>query len=618
MNFDQLIAPELAARLASRGITEASPIQADTLPHTLAGKDLIGRARTGTGKTLAYALPIIMKLDASRERGRVPRAIIVAPTRELAKQVAEEFSKTGGDLVTVTVYGGAAYAPQENALRRGVDIVVGTPGRLIDHLERGNLDLSGVEFAVLDEADEMLSVGFADAIETILQRTPPTRLTQLFSATLTDDIRRIARQYLREPVLVDLVGEGKSQVAQTVEHLKVKVGRSRTRVLADLLTVYNPEKAIVFTRTKREADELAMELIHRGLEAEALHGDLAQSQRERALGNFRNGRAGVLVATDVAARGLDIPEVDLVVQYHLPQDPDSYVHRSGRTGRAGRTGTAIVMYGDRDGREMNGLERVTGVRFIERPLPTPKEVQSASAKASADLVRHVDPAAATTFQVEAERLFSELGLEALARALAKISGVSEPVKAASLLSGEEGLTTIILHAERMSVPRAVAVIAQNCDADTRRLGRVRQWRGGAVADVPSEYVAKLLAASPLGGEVTVEVAQELPELFEAPTREGRQGGYQGGNRSNRDEGGYRGRGQSSGGYQGGGQGRSQSGSSQGGYQGGGRSQSSGGYQGGGRSQGGNGGGQGGYQQRGAQGGRPREDFADREFVPSGR
>ncbi|GGK23240.1 hypothetical protein GCM10008955_16000 [Deinococcus malanensis] len=600
MNFDQLIAPELAARLAERGITEASPIQVESLPLTLAGRDMIGRARTGTGKTLAFALPIIQKLEPSRERARPPRAIVVAPTRELAKQVAEEFSKSGVGLTTVTVYGGASYAPQENALRRGVDVVVGTPGRLIDHLERGNLDLSAVEFAVLDEADEMLSVGFADAIETILQKTPDSRQTMLFSATLNNDINRLSRNYLREPVIVDMVGEGKSQAAQTVEHLKVKVGRSRTRVLADLLTIYNPEKAIVFTRTKREADELANELIHRGLEAEALHGDLAQSQRERALGAFRSGRVGVLVATDVAARGLDIPEVDLVVQYHLPQDPESYVHRSGRTGRAGRTGTAIIMYGDRENREVMGLERITGVRFIERPLPTPKEVQAASAKTSADMVRKVDSGVAASFQAEAERLFSELGLEALTRALAKISGVTEPTKAASLLSGEEGLTTLILHGERMSIARTVALLARAGDVDTRRLGKVRQWRGGTVADVPSEFVQKLMAANPLEGEIQIEVAQELPELFEQAVRERREGGYQGGgNRGYRDEGGYRG-GNRSGGQGGQGQGRWSRGER--------------GDAGRGDSRGGNrSGGQGGRSQ-GTQGqGRTRDDFSDREF-----
>ncbi|CAM4366997.1 DEAD/DEAH box helicase [Deinococcus marmoris] len=607
MNFDQLIAPELAARLAERGITEATPIQEDSLPQTLEGRDLIGRARTGTGKTLAFALPIISKLEGSRERGRLPRAIVITPTRELAKQVAEEFSKTGVDLVTVTVYGGAAYAPQENALRRGVDVIVGTPGRLIDHLERGNIDLSGVQFAVLDEADEMLSVGFAEAIETILQNAPADRQTMLFSATISQEVKRLSQKYMNNPVMVDTVGSGKNQAAQTVEHLKVRVGRSRTRVLADLLTVYNPEKAIVFTRTKREADELANELIHRGLEAEALHGDLAQSQRERALGAFRSGRAGVLVATDVAARGLDIPEVDLVVQFHLPQDPDSYIHRSGRTGRAGRTGTAIIMYGDRENREMSGLERVTGVRFIERTIPTPAEVAAASARAGADMIRKVDPSVAANFQEQAEMLFSELGIDALARALAKISGVTEPAKAASLLSGEEGLTTIILHGERLSVARSVALLARVGDVDTRRLGKLRQWRGGTVADIPSEFIAKLMAANPLEGEIQIEIAKELPELFEAPTRERRDGGYQGGSRGrgSRDEGGYRGQG---GGYQGGRSNQSQGG---GGYQG------QGGGNRGGQSSGGQGGGQGRWSRDRNEGGNSqprREDFADREFV----
>lgn len=299
----------------------------------------------------------------------------------------------------------------------------------------------------------------------------------------------------------------------------------------------------------------------------------------------------VLVATDVAARGLDIPEVDLVVQYHLPQDPESYVHRSGRTGRAGRTGTAIIMYGDRENREVAGLERITGVRFKERALPTPKEVAAASAKASADMVRKVDSDVASGFQAEAERLFSELGLEALTRALAKISGVTEPIKAASLLSGEEGLTTLILHGERLSVPRTVAILARNSDVDTRRLGKVRQWRGGTVADVPSEYVEKLLAANPLEGDVQVEVAQELPELFEQPTRERRDSGsYQGGgNRGYRDEGGYRGRGQGGSGY-------------------------GGGNRGGGRGNDRQGGGQGRWSREREQGQRQqREDFSDREF-----
>jgi len=555
MQFSELITPALAQALAARGITELSPIQEQSLPLTLAGRDVIGRARTGTGKTLAFSLPVATRLEADRTYGRAPRAIVLAPTRELAKQVAAEFEQSAAHLSILTVYGGAAYSPQEKALQRGVDVVVGTPGRVIDHIERRNLDLTQVQIVILDEADEMLSVGFADAIETILSTVPEDRQTMLFSATLTDGVQRIARKYQRDPAVVDLVGEGRgaSQAAQTVEHIAIKVGRVRTRVLADLLTVYNPERAIVFTRTKREADELAIELIHRGIEAEALHGDLAQSQRERALGAFRAGRVRVLVATDVAARGLDIPEVDLVVQYHMPNDTEAYVHRSGRTGRAGRTGTAVVLYGDRENRELRNLERETGVKFTPRSVPTPKEVREASARTAANSVRHVDAEIASSFKDEAERLFAELGVDALTRALAKIAGVTEPAKSASLLSGEENMTTIILHAERMSVARAVALLARNLDVDSRSLGKIRQFAGGAVADIPVASVAGLLAKSPLDEEVQVTVADELPELFELPEREGRgRGGYSSGGQG---RGGYSSGGQGRGGYSSGGQGR---------------------------------------------------------------
>ena len=588
MNFSDLVSTELAERLAARGITEPSQIQVEALPHGMAGRDVVGRARTGTGKTLAFALPIISRMTPSRERGRAPRAIVMAPTRELARQVAEEFAKSGPELTVTTVYGGAGYGPQESALRRGVDVVVGTPGRVIDHLERGNLKLDAIEFVVLDEADEMLSVGFADAIEQILSATPRERQTMLFSATLPDGVNRIMRQYLREPIVVDLVGDDRMQAATSVEHLKVKVGRTRTRVLADLLTVYAPERAIVFTRTKKEADELAMELIHRGIEAEGLHGDLAQSQRERALGRFRAGQVGVLVATDVAARGLDIPQIDLVVQYHLPQDPESYVHRSGRTGRAGRTGTAIVMYGERDARDMRGLEHQTGVHFAERPLPTPKEVREASARASADLVRHVDAEYAQPFLAEAERLLAEMGAEGLARALAKIAGAVRPVQTASLLSGEEGMVTVALEAERMSIPRAVALVARSTDVDTRRLGKVRMYAGGAVLDLPQDALDGLLKASPLDGGVNVIVVDELPDLYEEAAREGRGGGRSYGDRSGGSS-----RGRSYGDRSGGDRGY--------------RSQGSGGSRG--RSSG---------DRDNRSGDRPARQYADREFVPRDR
>ena len=536
MQFSDFALPEGAlASLEARGITTPTPIQEQTLPHSLAGKDILGRARTGTGKTLAFALPVAARLEASSERGRLPRVLVMAPTRELAKQTAREFEMIAPHLFTTTIYGGAAYGPQERDLSRGVDIVVGTPGRIIDHLERRNLDLSAAEVVVLDEADEMLSMGFADAVEQILQGTPPSRQTMLFSATVPHWVQKLAKSYLTDPVVVDLVGRDAAAQATTTKHVAIKVNASaRTKTLADLLTVHQPERAIVFTRTKRDADELAMELVHRGIEAEAIHGDLAQAQRERALGAFRAGRSRVLVATDVAARGLDIPEVDLVVQHHIPHDSEAYVHRSGRTGRAGRSGTAIVLVTDRENRALRSLEHDTGVFFERRDPPRPDEVRQAAAQFAAQQVRDVPEEVIGQFRAEAERLFSERGLDALSAALAWVAGIHSPPQPVSLITGEEGMTTLLLRAGRLNVPRAVAVIAGTTGLPSRLIGKVRLFEGGVAADVPVASVDKLLAASPLENEITVERAETLPTLVEERSRDyagggGSRGGYRGSN-----------------------------------------------------------------------------------------
>ncbi|HWG85000.1 MAG TPA: DEAD/DEAH box helicase [Deinococcales bacterium] len=540
MNFTDFPLPEgVLAGLAARGFTTPTPIQAETLPHTLEGRDVLGRARTGTGKTLAFALPIAARLQTDRERGRAPRALILAPTRELAKQTAAEIETSAPHLATTVIYGGSAYGPQERDLKRGVDILVGTPGRVIDHLDRGNLNLSEVQVAVLDEADEMLSMGFSEAVERILQETPKERQTMLFSATIPHWVKRLADNYQREPVVVDLVGRDSAVQASTTRHIAIRVTpATRTRTLADLLTVLNPERAIVFTRTKADSDELALELVHRGIEADAIHGDLAQTQRERALGSFRAGRTRVLVATDVAARGLDIPEVDLVVQNHFPNDAEAYVHRSGRTGRAGREGTAVVLYTDREHRLIRNLEHETGVFFERRDAPKTSEVRSAAAANAAALVRAVPLDAYEPFMQEAQRLHDEGGVEALAAALAFIGGVHQAPPPASLITGEEGMTTLLLRAPRLSVARAVAVIAGSSGLSSRNIGKVRQFQGGVAADVPTDAVDRILALGPLEGEIEVERAESLPDLIDDAPRKPRyddRGGY-GGNR-----GGYRGR-----------------------------------------------------------------------------
>jgi superfamily II DNA/RNA helicase len=543
MQFTDFALPEgVLAGLAARGFTTPTPIQAETLPHSLEGRDILGRARTGTGKTLAFALPIATRLEVDRERGRAPRALVLAPTRELAKQTGAEIEQTSPHLATTIIYGGSAYGPQERDLRRGIDVLVGTPGRVIDHLDRGNLDLSKLEIVVLDEADEMLSMGFSEAVERILQGTSPERQTMLFSATVPHWVRRLAEKYQRNPVTIDLVGRDAAAQASTTRHIAIKVTpASRTRTLADLLTVLSPERAIVFTRTKADADELALELVHRGIEADGIHGDLAQSQRERALGSFRAGRTRVLVATDVAARGLDIPEVDLVVQNHFPNDSEAYVHRSGRTGRAGREGTAVVLFTDRETRALRTLEHETGVFFERRDAPKVSEVRAAAAANAATQVRIIPREAYEPFMEEAERLMEEGGVDALAAALAFIGGVHQAPPAVSLMTGEEGMVTLLLTAPRLSVARAVAVLAGAANLSSRNIGKIRQFQGGVAADVPTDSVDRVLQVSPLEGEIEVQRAETLPDLMDdAPRRPryddrgGSQGGRSGGYRGNRD------------------------------------------------------------------------------------
>ncbi len=540
MFTDYPLSAAVVSSLAARGITIPTPIQAESLPFSLEGRDILGRARTGTGKTLAFALPIVTKLEPSRQKGRLPRALILAPTRELAKQTAKEFEQLGV-LEVQEFYGGTSYASQERAIRFGVDVIVGTPGRIQDHLDRNNLDFSALEFVVLDEADEMLSMGFQDQVEKILESAPPERQTMLFSATMPRWVERLAAKHQKNAAKIDLV-ENSSSVQSTVQHHSIKIqAAQRTRVLADMLTVLAPERAIIFTRTKRDCDELALELIHRGFEAEAIHGDLAQSQRERVLDGFRAGRSRVLVATDVAARGIDIPDIELVVQHHFPHDTESYIHRSGRTGRAGRSGKAIVLYTQREERDLRNLERVIGNKFIPLEAPSPIEVRTAAARHAANELTRIPAEVLAPFQYEADRLLEEMGAEALARALAVIAGVTHAPKKVSLLTEEEGLTTLELRGQRLSIPRAVAMIAKGANISSKTLGKMQMFGDGIYVDVPNEILAKLLALSPLE-DVTIEVATELHAEPQQRTerrydeRSGGRGSFN--NRQGSDRGGY--------------------------------------------------------------------------------
>ncbi len=359
ISFADLGLPDtLLAALRAVGYESPSPIQASTIPPLLAGRDVVGQAQTGTGKTAAFALPILARIDPTQ---RLPQALVLAPTRELAIQVAEAFQRYAHgmrDFHVLPIYGGQGYGPQLSAHKRGVQVVVGTPGRIIDHLDRGSLDLSALRCLVLDEADEMLRMGFIDDVERIVQSTPPERQVALFSATMPTPIRRIAQRHLKDPVELSTMAKTTS-TPNIRQRAWLVGGLQKLDALTRLLETESFDGMIVFTRTKISTEELAEKLTARGFAATALNGDIQQAQRERTVNRFKAGDLDILVATDVAARGLDVDRVSHVVNYDIPTDPESYVHRIGRTGRAGRSGEAILFVTARERHLLRAIERAT-------------------------------------------------------------------------------------------------------------------------------------------------------------------------------------------------------------------------------------------------------------------
>ncbi len=366
--------PRLLAAIAALGYEEPTPIQREAIPPLLAGRDLLAEAPTGTGKTAAFALPTLQRIPIGQAADGSTSALVLVPTRELAMQVAEALTKYGRELGArvLPVYGGQPIGQQLRGLRRGVDIVVATPGRAVDHLKRGSLRFDAVRVAILDEADEMLDMGFADDLETILAATPAERQTALFSATISPTITRIAKRHLRDPARIKVHAETASgDGAARVRQVAYVVRRTdKLAALCRILDVEDPTSALVFGRTRGEVDDLAEALSARGHDAGALHGGLSQEGRDRIMGRFRDGSLDVLVATDVAARGLDIEHVSHVVNYDVPSNPDAYVHRIGRTGRAGREGVAITLVEPREHRLLRNIESATHSRFEIANLPT--------------------------------------------------------------------------------------------------------------------------------------------------------------------------------------------------------------------------------------------------------
>jgi superfamily II DNA/RNA helicase len=402
---DLEVAEDICAALDDVGIRTAFPIQALALPIGLGGSDIIGQARTGTGKTLAFGIPLLQRLTAADKR---PQGLVVVPTRELAIQVAEDLRIAGSRIGArvLTVYGGRAYEPQVEGLRAGVDVVVGTPGRLLDLAGQHYLDLSAVRTLVLDEADRMLDLGFLPDVERILKLVPDVRQTMLFSATMPPEVVTLARRHLNRPVHVRAEGSGEPEHAPDVEQHVFRIHHmDKIEVLARVLQARDRGLTMVFCQTKRAADQVSDDLARRGFAVASVHGDLGQGQRERALRAFRTGKVDVLVATDVAARGLDVDDVTHVVNYECPEDDKAYLHRTGRTGRAGRTGIAVTFVDWRDMRKWKLIDATLGLGN-----PEPPEMYSTSP----ELFTALDiPAEATGILPSAQRARAGLDAEEL-------------------------------------------------------------------------------------------------------------------------------------------------------------------------------------------------------------
>jgi ATP-dependent RNA helicase DeaD len=362
---------ELVQAITDLGYSTPTPIQAALIPIMLSEADVIGQAQTGTGKTAAFALPILQNFIQQRHI----QALILAPTREIALQVADSMTEYGKHLNVrvLAVYGGQPYGPQISRLNRGVDVVVGTPGRLLDLIERNALNIKHVRTVVLDEADEMLNMGFIEDVEKILAETPAERQTALFSATLPPRIRSLANRFMRDPQSVNIKRETLT-LASTEQRYYLVHESDKTNALTRLFEVEPIKSALIFARTRAETATLANELVVRGIPAEAIHGDLDQNARERVLGRFRSNQLKVLVATDVAARGLDIEDISHVFNYHLPDDAEVYIHRIGRTGRAGKTGIAITLVSPREKRRLREVEALTKQPIKKMEIPTPSEI----------------------------------------------------------------------------------------------------------------------------------------------------------------------------------------------------------------------------------------------------
>lgn len=433
----------LLSNLKKAGITDLFPVQVQSFSTMMEGVDLVGRSKTGSGKTLAFGLPIIEKLLSRSGSRRNPGALILLPTRELATQVSSELSRLSPQLKTVTIVGGVPYHTQESRIRAGVDIVVGTPGRIMDLFEKKTLSFEDVQFTVLDEADMMLKFGFQEAVETILSWVPETRQCVMWSATFPKWVTSLTKKYLKDAVTIDLVGSEEAHVPTTVSHKAINVPLNhRVVALQRILEKFASQgQSLVFTETKHEANEIANGLD--GCNVQALHGDLSQGVRASTMQDFRKGIVKTLACTDIAARGLDIANVDLVVHYRLPNDRENFVHRAGRTGRAGKSGTSIVFFENQEYRDIKDLENRFKIQFAHAAAPDADDFRDSKIKEVTKRLQKVSDKSSDFLSDEATKLYEAHGIRIFSAALNLLCGFDKGnTLSVSMLTGKSNMLTI--------------------------------------------------------------------------------------------------------------------------------------------------------------------------------
>lgn len=524
MNFEELcLDPRILRAVTEMGFEQASPIQAKSIPIALEGKDMIGQAQTGTGKTAAFGIPMLQRVDPHNKK---LQAIVLCPTRELAIQSANEIrrlAKFMHGIKVLPVYGGQEITKQIRSLKGGVQVVIGTPGRVIDHINRRTMKLEHVGAIILDEADEMLNMGFREDIETILEKLPKERQTLLFSATMPKPIMDIAKTYLKKPELVKVIK--KELTVPKIDQFYYEVNpRKKSEVLSRLLDMYDPDLSLVFCNTKRKVDELVEDLKGRGYFAEGLHGDMKQSQRDRVMNGFRNGRTDILVATDVAARGIDVDDVEAVFNYDVPQDDEYYVHRIGRTGRAGRSGRAFTLVVGREIYKLKDIQRYCKTKIKRQPVPSIDDItdikaekileragdviQSENLSKMIDILeKHLDETDYSAVEMAAAFLMMEMGE----------TGIEDMADTEDFgdTGAEPGMVRLFINIgkkQRVRIGDILGAIAGESGMEGRLVGAIDMYDSYTFVEVPREHASDVIEAMKnariKGKNVNVEPAKK--------------------------------------------------------------------------------------------------------------